>query len=142
MKRRAILAALALALVPFVALRAQAQATTATAAQVQLVLAYISLAALRTRYGDSHADVVAARGRVDSLVATLRASLARHETIDVAEVTRLLDAELADVRARLGEFSSRCGSGHPDMQSAHVREAALEDAIAHVTSDGVFFPPG
>jgi uncharacterized protein involved in exopolysaccharide biosynthesis len=137
-KRRAF--ALALALMP-VALSVRAQASTATQLQIDLTLAFISLAALRTRYGDGHPELVTARARVDSLTAGLRAAIARHETLDIAVVTQTLDGELADVRARLAEFSQRCGSGHPDMQSAHVRAAALENAIAHITSDGIFFPP-
>jgi uncharacterized protein involved in exopolysaccharide biosynthesis len=141
-KRRAFLAAVSLVpmAVGAIAASARAQATSATQTQIDLALAFISLAALRTRYGEAHADVTAARARALSLSASLRAAIARHETIDVAVVTSALDAELADVRARLAEFSQRCGSGHPDMQSAHARAAALEDAIAHVTSEGAFFP--
>jgi uncharacterized protein involved in exopolysaccharide biosynthesis len=139
-KRRAF--ALVLSLGPAaLALTARAQ-TTATQLQIDLVIAYVGLTAMRTRYGEAHADVIAARARVESLGASLRAALLRGDTTDALVVTRALDAELADVRARLAEFSQRCGSGHPDMQTAHARATALEDAIAHVTSEGVFFPPG
>ncbi len=137
MKRRALLVGLGCALLARPA-RAQGGATQA---QIDLAIAFVSLAALRTRYGDAHPDVVAARARVDGHATTLGSAIARREVIDVAAVTSALEAALADVRARLAEFSQRCGSGHPDMQSALARREALEDALAHVTSDGVFLPP-
>lgn len=139
MKRRGF--TLGLLLSPAVlAASARAQASSATQLQIELTLAFVSLAALRTRYGEAHVDVVAARARVESLTASLRSALARNETVDPSAVASVLEGELADVRARLAEFSQRCGSGHPDMQSAHARRAALEDAIAHITSDGIFLP--
>ncbi len=136
MNRRVFLVGIAmLAVAP----RARAQ-TDATQTQIDLALATASLAALRTRYGDGHADVAAARARVASLAQSLREARARNETIDVARVTSALDAELADTRARIGERSTRCGAGHPEMETAHAREAALTNAIAHVTSEGFFLP--
>jgi hypothetical protein len=135
-KRRDALAALALlGLAP----RVYAQ-SDASQAQIDLALASASLAALLTRYGEAYPDVVAARARIALLSQTLTAARARHEVIDVARVTRALDTELADVRTRLSEFGTRCGGGHPDMQTARAREAALADALAHVTSDGFFVP--
>jgi uncharacterized protein involved in exopolysaccharide biosynthesis len=128
---------LALLLVPGLA-RAQ---STATSLQIDLALAHASLVALRTRYGDGHAEITLARGRIASVAASLREALARGDTIDTAAAGQALEVELADVRTRLAGFSSRCGSGHPDMEAARAREAALADALAHVTSDGVFFPP-
>lgn len=136
MKRRGFVAAvLALAL----ARPASAQ-TGATRTQIDLALASASLAALLTRYGDAYPDVVSARARVASLAQSLREAQARHETIDTAAVTSALDAELAEVRAHLAEFGTRCGGGHPDMQTARARESALTNAIAHVTSEGFFVP--
>ncbi len=134
MRRRTFLAGVALAAV---GTRARAQ-TGATRTQIDLALAAASLAALRARYGESYPDVVAARARITSLRASLEQARAGGEAIDVALVTSALEGELADVNARLGEFSARCGSGHPDMETARARAAALADAIAHVTSDGVF----
>lgn len=137
MKRRAFVVVLgALVLFPRGA-RAQ---TDASQTQIDLVLALASLAALRTRYGESYPDVVAARARVASLSAALYGSLAAHGSIDVARVTSTLDAELADTRTRLTEFGTRCGGAHPDVLTARAREAALSDAIAHITSDGFFVP--
>ncbi len=141
MKRRSF--AMAMILSPLTcAVRARAQGSTATQLQIDLALAFVSLAALRTRYGEAHPDVATARGRAAALDASLRAASLRGEEIDVAAATHALELELADVRVRLAEFSQRCGSGHPDMQSAHARAAALETAIAVIMSDGIFFPPG
>jgi hypothetical protein len=119
--------------------RASAQ-EGATRTQIDLALASASLAALLTRYGDAYPDVVAARARIASLSTSLREARARNEAIDVALVTRTLDGELADVRARLAEFGTRCGAGHTDTQTARAREAALANALTHVTSDGYFVP--
>lgn len=136
--RRGFVVGLTLALV---ATSAGAQAQTgATRTQIDLALASASLAALLTRYGETYPDVVAARARIASLSTSLREARARNETIDVAVVTSTLDAELADVRARLSEFGTRCGGFQPDLQTARAREAALTSALAHVTSDGVFLP--
>lgn len=141
MKRRAF-AAGALAALSLSGLGARARAQTgATQTQIDLALASASLAALRARYGESYPDVVAARARIASLRASLEEARGRHEAIDVSAVTGALEGELADVNARLGEFSSRCGSGHPDMDTARARAAALTDAIAHVTSEGVYLGP-
>ena len=129
-----------IAMMSFIAVpRARAQ-TGATRTQIDLALASASLAALRTRYGESYPDVVAARERIASLAASLRESQTHHEAIDLAAVTSALDTELADVRARLGEFGTRCGGGHPDMLTARARETALVEALSHVTSDGIFLP--
>lgn len=136
MRRRAFLAGLA-ALGFASSARAQ---TDATRAQIDLALAFASLAALHARYGDAHPEVVSARARVASLSTSLDDARARHDTIDVATVTSALDAEIADVRARIAERSTRCGAGHPEMQTAAARQVALEDALAHVTSDGYFVP--
>lgn len=137
MNRRAFAGALvALALAPRLA-RAQVDASQT---QIDLVLAMASLAALRTRYGDRHPDVIAAQARIASLSSSLRDARAAHATIDVARVTSALDAELADTRARLAEFGTRCGGAHVDVQTARAREAALADALAHVASDGFFVP--
>ena len=143
MRRRAFVASLVLALAIAQTAWAQSAAPTgATRTQIDVALAAASLAALRTRYGDANAEITAARGRLSAQVDALRAAQARHEAIDANAATQALERELADVRARLAEFSSRCGSGHPDMASARARSAALEDAIAHLTSDGVYVPDG
>lgn len=112
--------------------------TTATQTQIDLALASASLAALLTRYGQAYPDVIAARARMASLRTALDTARARHETIDVAAVTSALDTELADVRVRLSERATRCGAGHPEMETARAREVALANALAHVMSDGVF----
>jgi Skp family chaperone for outer membrane proteins len=142
MKRRAFALALFTALAAPSALAAAQTAapTSATQTQIDVALAAASLAALRTRYGDAHAEITAARGRLSSQIDALRAAQARHEAIDANAAAQALERELADVRARLSEFSSRCGAGHPDMASARARGATLEDAIAHLTSDGVYLP--
>lgn len=143
MRRRAFVASLALALAIGPRAGAQTAAPTgATQIQIDVALAAASLAALRTRYGDAHAEITAARGRLSAQIDALRAAQARHEAIDANAAAQALERELADVRARLSEFSSRCGSGHPDMASARARGVALEDAIAHLTSDGVYVPAG
>lgn len=139
MKRRAFVLMVSLAL--FARSRSAFAQEGATQIQIDLALAFVGLAALRTRYGDAHPEVTLARARIESLSVSLRSALARGDAIDPVRARDALAAELADTRARLAEFSQRCGSGHPDMQSAHARAAALEDAIAHVTSDGPFFPP-
>ncbi len=122
-----------------IASHASAQ-TDASRTQIDLALAAASLAALLTRYGDSYPDVVAARARIAMLAQSLRQAQARHESIDVTLVRTTLEGELADVRTRLGESSVRCGSAHPEMESARARELALETAVQHVTSDGFYFP--
>ena len=81
------------------AIRARGQTSTATQLQIDLSLAFVSLTALRTRYGDSHPDLVSARARVASLTASLRAALARSEPIDVPTVTAALELEPAEVEA-------------------------------------------
>jgi uncharacterized protein involved in exopolysaccharide biosynthesis len=138
-KRRTFVFALSmLAIAPRVL--AQTAPTGATRTQIDVALASASLAALLARYGDQHPDVVAARARVASLSQSLRDARARHETIDAGAVSTSIEAELADVRARLAEFGTRCGAGHLDVQTARARETALADALAHVTSDGYFAP--
>jgi len=127
------LAALALAS----AARAQ---SSATRTQIDLALAYASLRALEVRYGDGHVEVRAAEARLDTLSQSLEDARAHAEPIDDTEVARTLTAEIADVRARIAERSTRCGAGHPDMQTAVAREAALTEALAHVTSEGFFAP--
>ena len=140
MRRRGFVVGLSLSTLTLAAF-ARAQSSTATQLQIDLALAIVGHAALATRYGEAHPDLVSARARVATLVASLRAALARGETIDGVVVTSALEGELADVRGRLAEFSQRCGSGHPDLRSAQARASALEDAIAHLVSDGVFLPP-
>lgn len=145
MRRRVFCVGLGASMLLLPGMRVSAQTgatqTGATHTQIELALAAASLAALQTRYGESYPDVVAARARVASLRTSLEEAQARHEAIDVAAVSSALEGELADVNARLGEFSARCGSGHPDMDTARARAATLTDAIAHVTSEGVYLGP-
>jgi uncharacterized protein involved in exopolysaccharide biosynthesis len=134
-KRRAFLVVTAMAITSI----ASAQ-TAPTQTQIDLALGYASLRALLVRYGDRHPDVAAARARVESLSTSIRAAHTHGDAIDRDAVMHVLDAEIADVRARIAERSTRCGAGHPDMQTAVAREAALTEALTHVTSDGYFVP--
>ncbi len=136
MRRRAAIAAtLGLALLPARLVCAQ---TSATTLQIDLVMARASLAALGTRYGAQHPEITGAEARLASLRTSLTQARARHEVIDVAAVTSRVESELADTRARLAEFGTRCGAGHLDVATARAREQALVLALEHLTSDGYY----
>lgn len=136
MRRRTWLAALAVAATwPSFFARAQ---TSATTLQIDVVMARASLDALGTRYGAQHPEVTGAEARLSSLRASLVAARDRHETIDLAAVTTRVEAELADTRARLAEFGTRCGAGHLDVATARAREQSFVTALEHLTSDGYY----
>lgn len=136
MRRRAAFTAIVgLALLPRSLAYAQ---TSATTLQIDLVMARASLAALGTRYGAQHPEIMGAEARLASLRTSLAEARARHEAIDVATVTARVESELADTRARLAEFGTRCGAGHLDVATARAREQALVTALEHLTSDGYY----
>lgn len=138
---RALLALLAL-LVALPAIPASAQTApgpepTVSAAhrsEVDALAAHASVAALGTRYGERHPDMLAARARLGTFDATLRA-LAASRAAD-AEVLAWLRWQLADIDARLAELHVTCTTMHVDVQTAERRRAVFASWLAFLRGEG------
>lgn len=84
--------------------------------------AHASVAALSTRYGERHPDMLAARARLRTHDARLRALLAAAAP---AEILAWLRWQIADVDARLAELRVTCSTTHIDVRTAGERRAVF-----------------
>ena len=91
-------------------------------ATTEALEAHASVAALSTRYGERHPDMLAARARLRTHQARLRALLAAPAP---AEVLAWLRWQIADVDARLAELRVTCSTTHIDVRTAEERRAVF-----------------
>jgi hypothetical protein len=114
--------------------------SAATAIQRAVIEEHARLRALAERFGDRHADVLAARASLHSLVESLRAELAGRGRIDRARVREWLRVQIADVDARLAELRVTCTTTHVDVRGGQARRAALDEAMRAIERGGRFVP--
>jgi uncharacterized protein involved in exopolysaccharide biosynthesis len=119
---------------------AQEAPSAATELQRALIETWVSVAAMQVRYGPEHPEVREARERMEAQRGSLERELAAGGAIDAQVVRAWLVVQLADVETRLGEVSSRCGAGHPDLRTAERRREALREAIAAIEQRGRLLP--
>ena len=101
--------------------------------EVDALAAHATVAALGTRYGERHPEMLAARARLGTFDATLRALVASHAAD--AEVLAWIRWQLADIDARLAELHVTCTTMHVDVQTAERRRAVFASWLAFLTGD-------
>ncbi|UJR86727.1 hypothetical protein [Sandaracinus amylolyticus] len=108
-----------------------------SALQRAVIERWARLSALRIRHGENHADVLRERAALREAIAGLRRSRVR---VDRVAVARWIRERIAEVDARLGELSTSCSSGHPDVRTGQARRDALDEALTTIERRGMFVP--
>ena len=108
-----------------------------SALQRAVIERWARLSAMRIRLGENHADVMRERAALRDAIDAMRRSRAR---VDRAAVARWIREQIVEVDTRLGELSTSCSSGHPDVRTGQARREALSDALATIERRGLFVP--